>query len=106
MRAHRFAATVVVSTLAALFWGAPASAATIRRVVPTGTDSGDCAVHACKTIKYAINRSANGDTIQIAAGTYRERFTVAKSVSLIGSGEGSTIIDGSPTGRVIRVGSS
>src|SRR5436309_16038890 len=45
------------------------------------------------TIQAAVSAAANHDTIQVAAGTYKESVTVNKSLSLIGAGAGQTIID-------------
>jgi hypothetical protein len=44
------------------------------------------------TIGAAISAAANNDTIQIKAGTYLEAIENSKSLTLIGSGMGSTII--------------
>jgi parallel beta-helix repeat protein len=48
----------------------------------------------CKaTIAAAITAAAAGDTIQVGAGTYKEVVTITKSLSLIGAGSATTIID-------------
>ena len=56
------------------------------RTVGTGGDF--------QTIQAAINAATNGDTIEIAAGTYREQVTVnGKDITLHGAGSGQTIIE-------------
>jgi parallel beta-helix repeat protein len=49
------------------------------------------------TIQKAINAAHSGDTILVAPGTYVEQLTIHKSVTIIGSGAGQTIIK-SPAG--------
>lgn len=81
--------------------GAPfadfAMAAT-RSVSTTGADSGDCTASPCRTITYAVEASAAGDTINVAAGTYNidggEFFPINGSNLMIqGAGAGLSIID-------------
>jgi len=45
---------------------------TTRYVAPNGQDSGNCTSSAspCRTIQYAVNQAASGDTILVAAGVY------------------------------------
>ena len=46
------------------------------------------------TIQAAVTAAANGDTISVAAGTYREQVTVdGKAITLQGAGAGQTIIE-------------
>ena len=46
------------------------------------------------TIQAAVDAAGNGDTILIAAGTYREQVTVnGKDITLQGAGSGQTIIE-------------
>jgi Ca2+-binding RTX toxin-like protein len=55
-----------------------------------GTNPGDDYVH----IQDAVNAAGDGDTIEIAAGTYREQVTVSgKSLTIHGAGTGQTIIE-------------
>ncbi len=77
----------------ALILAGTASAQT-RYVATTGTDTGTCVNIAtpCRTIQYAHNQAAAGDTISIAAGTYSESPRVTKSVTLAGASAATTII--------------
>ncbi len=66
-----------------------------RYVDSNGVDgTNDClnSTDPCATITHAIGQSNPGNTIEIAAGTYTESFTIDKSLTLQGSGQGSTII--------------
>src|SRR6187551_3904743 len=49
------------------------------------------------TIQEGVNdaQTLNGHTLAIAAGTYNERVTLTKQLTLDGAGTGSTILDGS-----------
>lgn len=42
------------------------------KVAPSGSDTASCGSDSapCKTIQYAVNKSASGDVIQVAGGTY------------------------------------
>jgi nitrous oxidase accessory protein NosD len=83
-----------------------ASAATVRHVSTTGIDTGDCTISPCRTIQYAIGQSSPGDLIKIAPGAYIENVIVDRSLTLKGAAAHSTIIDGSHSGTVVRIGAS
>jgi parallel beta-helix repeat protein len=55
------------------------------------------------TIQEAINNAVDGDTILVEAGTYHEHVLVNKTVTIIGAGADTTIIDGNSTGHVVHV---
>jgi hypothetical protein len=57
-------------------------------------------------IQDAINAASSGDTIDIGAGTYAEHLDIEKSLTLLGAGMASTIIDGSNSGTVVTIGLS
>ncbi|MBH1965237.1 MAG: right-handed parallel beta-helix repeat-containing protein [Comamonadaceae bacterium] len=69
-----------------------AHAATLQ-VQPGGADTGNCQASPCQSIAYALSQAAaNGDTLQVGAGTYVEQLTINKSVAVQGAGSASTII--------------
>ena len=76
--------------------GAYERGATTLYVAPAGNDAADClaATSACQTIGTAIGKASAGDTISIAAGSYREHLALAKNLSLVGQSQDTTIIDG------------
>lgn len=57
-----------------------------------------------QTIQAAINSANNGDTIQVAAGTYKENIELSgKGVTLKGASRATTIIDGNGGASCIRI---
>jgi hypothetical protein len=91
--ARRLAVTVCALLALASVSAGEASAATIT-VCPSG-----CAF---SQIAPAIAAASRGDTIQVAAGTYRGGFSIDKTLSLVGAGAAATIIQGG--GPVITIG--
>jgi len=88
---------------------APAAVATTWYVNGvTGSDSNNClsTTSACKTIGHAISLAASGDSITVAAATYKENLTINISLSLIGSGASGTIIDGGGINTVVTISSA
>jgi hypothetical protein len=79
--------------LAAASAASSAQAATLR-VCPSGCTFSQVAP--------AVEAAHEGDTIELAAGTYRGGFTIGKSVRLVGAGAGATVIRGG--GPVITIG--
>lgn len=59
---------------------------------------------AFQSIGAAVSAAAAGDVINVQPGIYNESITIDKSVSLVGSGGGSTIINaiGSPNGIFVN----
>lgn len=55
-----------------------------------------------KTVQGAVNASHDGDVIRIGPGTFAGGVTIDKSVEVIGSGAGKTIIEGG--GPVLTIG--
>jgi PGF-pre-PGF domain-containing protein len=52
------------------------------------------------TIQYAVNNTSSGSTVEVSPGTYEERLNLSdtEGLSIIGSGQQSTVIE--PTGTV------
>jgi hypothetical protein len=76
--------------------GAYERGAITLHVAPIGNDASDCLTltTACRTIGAGIGKASAGDTISIGAGSYRENLSLAKSLTLQGEGQDTTIIDG------------
>jgi hypothetical protein len=49
---------------------------------------------ACRTIGHAISLASSGDSIMVSAATYTEKVTIGFSLTIVGSGSSTTIIDG------------
>ncbi len=58
------------------------------------------------TIGAAVAAASPGDTIQVAAGTYKEDVTISKTLALIGAGSATTIIDATGLANAINIDGS
>jgi hypothetical protein len=67
---------------------------------PTGAVIG---VNAFASIQAAVNATLSGGTVTVAAGTYAESLTLARSVILVGSGSGGTVLAGPGGGLGLSV---
>jgi len=92
------AAAVIGAALAAT--APPAAAATTWSVATSGNNANNCTTLPCATISGVLAKPAfaAGDTINVAAGTYIDRFTLTKAVTINGAGAASTIINGNASG--------
>ena len=74
----------------------------------TGNDTNNClsTTTPCKTIGHSISLAASGDSIMVAAATYTENLTISKSLTIIGSGASTTIIDGGGVATVVTISSN
>ena len=82
--------------------------AVARYVAPAGSDSAGntCANPAtpCATLAHALSRALPGDTIHLAAGTYREAgLRVAQAVTVAGNSAATTHLDGQGRGPLLTV---
>ncbi|MGV3586218.1 MAG: right-handed parallel beta-helix repeat-containing protein [Adhaeribacter sp.] len=95
---HQFLPVLFISLL--MSGALEAQAQTTRYVAASGTDAGNCPVGSpCATLNYAIQVASAGDVVQLAPGTYNQKATINKSITLQGAGAGSdpsvhTIITG------------
>ena len=71
----------------------------------TGSDSDNCEspTTACKTIGHAIAVASSGDSIIVASATYYENLSISISLSVIGSGARTTIINGRCVNTVVTI---
>lgn len=117
MGAARSRAVIAVSTVviaaSVASWPQQSSAttwvgsATTRYVAPNGNDhANDCQTQAapCRTIRHALARAGQGNTISLATGKYREHgLTINTSVTISGQGAPSTLVSGGGVGAVFVV---
>ncbi|RNL62175.1 S-layer family protein [Nocardioides marmoriginsengisoli] len=102
------AAVAVASGAGVLAASAPANAAGPWFVAPSGVNNAGCGLALgtpCATVTFVLTKGAflDGDTINVAPGTYTDKPTFgAKTATLIGSGGGATF-SGSNTGYAIGV---
>jgi hypothetical protein len=70
----------------------------------TGNNANNClsANTACKTIRHAVSLAVSGDSILVAATTYKERVAIGFSLKITGTG-GTPIIDGELINTVVTV---
>jgi hypothetical protein len=93
-------AWVILGAVALAFLGtASAHASNTLTVCPAGPP--ECQF---QTVQEALDAAQTGDRILIAPGTYAAGFRVAKSVSLIGSGQAETTLSGGQVAVTIAAG--
>lgn len=76
----------------------------IRTVSTRGIDAGDCIRDPCRTIQFAIDTAADGDTIRVRQGVYEEALEIHEKNSLLieGIDANKTIILGQRVTSQIR----
>lgn len=74
----------------------------------SGSDGNNCMAPTspCKTVGHAISLASAGDSVMVAAATYRENLTVGMSLKIVGASASTTILDGGGSNTVINVSSS
>ena len=107
------AAAVISGFLGILVISAPTVSAAPTAIwyvnAATGNNGNTCqsAGDACATIEEAVVKAADGDTIEIAAGTYNEHdIGIFEELTLTGAGAESTIVDAGGNGRLFHTGST
>ncbi|MEE8523464.1 MAG: choice-of-anchor Q domain-containing protein [Thermoanaerobaculia bacterium] len=97
--------TRLISTLFCLLLLSIPLAATAQWHVDPNGMAGPCTVaQPCDLIADAVAVAAPGDTVNVAAGTYFESgITIPSSLTILGSGALSTIVDGAGAGPVFTV---
>jgi len=55
------------------------------------------------TLQAAINAASDGDTLRLTAGTYTGSIDVNRSLVLMGSRDGTSLVDGEGTGHAVLV---
>lgn len=84
-------------------------ASTPRYLAPGGNDRGGantCADPAdpCATLAHALSRALSGDTLYLAPGAYGEtNVHIDKTITIAGSGSGTTTLDGDAGGTLLAV---
>jgi predicted outer membrane repeat protein len=58
------------------------------------------------SIQEAVDAANPGDTITVAAGTYKEKAHIDRPLTIVGTGAGSTIVDGNQAGSVFTIGAN
>ena len=96
-----------MSLLAAL---APIASASTTWYVDgiNGSNTNNCKslTSACKTIGHAISLVSSGDSIKVAATTYKEHLTIGISLKILGAGAMKTILDGGGLSKVVTISTS
>jgi hypothetical protein len=107
MMKHKLSLSLPILFLA-LGLTADAHASTLYVNGAKGSDSNNCtsAQHACKTIGHAIALASSGDTVKVAASTYKENLAIGISLNILGANARTTIVDGNQSGTVITISSS
>lgn len=76
-----------------------------RYVSETGSDGANCLswATACRTVSGALGKITAGNTIYVAAGTYPDNIVIDKDVTIQGTEQSTTLIDGNQAGRVVTI---
>ncbi|HBG74617.1 MAG: hypothetical protein A2X25_11335 [Chloroflexi bacterium GWB2_49_20] len=93
-----FNLAVLVALVLIGVWTVPAQAAGSWTVNAALADNSNCIspTFQCQTIQAAINAASEGDTINVAAGTYTEQVVITKGLTIVGDelNPDNVVIDG------------
>jgi hypothetical protein len=106
MMKHKLTLSLPILFLA-LGLTADAHASTLYVNGAKGSDSNNCksAQHACKTIGHAVGLASSGDTVKVAASTYKENLDIGISLNILGANARTTIVDGNQSKTVFTISS-
>src|SRR5580700_8553441 len=106
MMKHKLTLSLPILFLA-LGLTADAHASTLYVNGAKGSDSNNCksAQHACKTIGHAVGLASSGDTVKVAASTYKENLDIGISLNIVGANARTTIVDGNQSRTVFTISS-
>jgi hypothetical protein len=73
-----------------------------------GSDNNNCKSrqHACKTIGHTISLASSGDSIMVAAATYKENLSIGFNLTVIGFRAATTIINGGGVNTAVTIPNS
>jgi len=109
---HGAVAAALLSSVLLVAVAQPAAAAapaTTVRFVATpangGSDLNSCSQAApCATVQHAVDGSGPGGTVKVGAGTFVGRVDLTgASVTIVGAGQGQTVLDGGGLPGVVKV---
>lgn len=89
------AAAGVLATVALVAASGGVASATVTTLYVSGAPVGSgtsCASPGYNTIQAAVDAAPAGAKVKVCAGTYAEQVVVSRSVSIVGAGEASTVI--------------
>jgi hypothetical protein len=96
---HQFLVTLLLMALVLALASTAAGSTTWYVNGVSGSDSNNCmsSLTACETIVHAISLAASGDSVLVAAATYKENLTIGVNLKVIGSGATRRLLMAEPS---------